>query len=142
VAVISILINSNAYSAFKRRNGDALSIIQTADRIGLSVIVLGELLHGFQLGRHEQRNRDELLEFLKSPCVEVVPIDRPVAERYARLRTQLRAIGKPIPTNDVWFAATALELGFAVYTLDAHFQVVSGLRVVAKLADLCEDTQH
>jgi tRNA(fMet)-specific endonuclease VapC len=69
VAVISILIDSNAYSAFKRRNGDALSIIQNADRIGLSVIVLGELLHGFQLGRHEQRNREELLEFLKSPCV-------------------------------------------------------------------------
>lgn len=136
MAVNSILIDSNGYSAFKRRAADALDIVQNCDRIGVSVVVLGELLHGFQLASRERQNRSDLEEFLRSPLVEIVPVGESVAERYATLKTQLRRLGKPIPINDLWIAATAVELGFAVFTLDAHFRHVPGLKVVMKMTDL------
>ena len=134
MAVKPVLIDSNAYTAFKRSDPDAVAIVQNSV-IRVSVIVLGELLHGFQLGSREQRNRDELSEFLASPWVSLVPVDQAVAERYAALKTQLRTLGKPIPMNDLWIAATAMAHGFDVYSLDAHMKVVPGLTVGTKLAD-------
>ncbi|MEI8139196.1 MAG: PIN domain-containing protein [bacterium] len=38
-------------------------------------------------------------------------------------------IPAPIPTNDIWIAATALELGASLITYDAHFATIPGLIV-------------
>ena len=131
-----ILIDSNAYIAVAKRDADALAVINQAPRIAISVVVLGELLGGFRSGSRNEENRSVLARFLNSHRVELLPIDEPIAERYAQIMAQLRAAGRPIPTNDVWIAATALEHGFAVHSYDTHLHVVPGLKVVAKLANL------
>jgi tRNA(fMet)-specific endonuclease VapC len=104
----------------------------------MSVIVFGELLHGFQFGAREQWNRGKLAEFIQSPGVELVPIGQSVAQRYGTLKTQRRRLGRPIPTNDIWIAATAIERDYAVHSYDAHFRAVPGLRVVTTPSDLNE----
>ena len=122
-----ILLDTNAYVAFKRGDAGAAEVVRLADRIGMSAVVLGELLAGFVGGTHEERNRRELAEFLASPRVEILPVGSDTAEHYARSFQSLRRKGKPVPTNDLWIAATALERGYAVYTRDEHFQAIEGI---------------
>ena len=57
-----------------------------------------------------------------SPRVKVVPTTAETAERYARIYAYLRSQGRPIPTNDLWIAASAMEHGAELITLDHHFQ--------------------
>ena len=128
-------IHTNAYAAFKRGDAEAEEIIDRATAIGLSVIVLGELLAGFNAGTRLQFNLDELQRFLASPGISIVSIDEAVARRYATLADSMRRKGKPIPTNDLWIAATALERGFDIFSYDAHFREVPGLIVGANWAD-------
>ena len=93
----------------------------------LSLIVAGELLYGFRNGAKFLRNVRDLDEFLARPTVSVVPVTMATADRYSRIFAALRAKGTPIPTNDVWIAAQAIEAGAELITFDAHFAVVDGL---------------
>lgn len=122
-----ILFDTNAYAAFKRGDAGAAEVVRLADRIGMNAVVLGELLAGFAGGTHEERNRRELAEFLASSRVEMLPLGSETAEHYARAFQSLRRKGRPVPTNDLWIAASALEHGYAVYTHDEHFQAIEVL---------------
>ena len=53
--------------------------------------------------------------------MKVVAIDEETAGRYAAIVTGLRNAGTPIPTNDIWIAATAMQHGLEVLTADARF---------------------
>ena len=105
------------------------ALIRTA--IHVPTVVLGELFAGFRLGSRYGENCLELEEFLELPGVRIAPPDRDVAERYGLLVAELRQQGKPIPTNDVWIAATALEAGARLLSCDTHFHHVPGLMVIA-----------
>jgi len=122
-----ILLDTNAYVAFKNNRNDTVEVIRLAENIGISVVVIGELLAGFVLGRKEARNRQELNDFLSSPRVSLYMIDDETTEYYAQIFRQLKNDGLPIPTNDLWIAATALQHGCAVLTYDKHFSAVNNL---------------
>ena len=49
------------------------------------------------------------------------------ADRYSRVMTALKAKGRPIPTNDVWIAAHAMETGADLVSADGHFEHVDGI---------------
>ena len=122
-----LLIDTNIYSFALRGNERVVSILQKADNIGLSTVSIGELLSGFKGGKREQKNRAELELFLDSPRVTVFAIDEETAEFYAEIIDNLRNIGRPIPTNDIWIAAVAFQHGLKLFTKDTHFKVVPGL---------------
>ena len=130
-----ILIDTNAYAAFKRGDAEAVEILQHADQIGVSTVVLGELLSGFAAGRREAENRRELGAFLESARVRLLPVQAETAEFYSRVYLALRRKGKPIPTNDLWIAAPALQHGAALFSHDQHFHEVDGLITGMRLAD-------
>ncbi|GAB6058162.1 PIN domain-containing protein [Desulfonatronum parangueonense] len=131
-----ILIDTNAYAAFKRGRPNAVEVIRRAEAIRVSVIVLAELLAGFLFGNREKDNRMELNDFLKSPRVAWVPVDKETTEHYARIYRQLREDGKPIPTNDLWIAATAMRHGWPVFTLDQHFAFIRNLLLCRSPEDM------
>jgi predicted nucleic acid-binding protein len=135
MAVREILLDTNAYSAFKRNAPDAVEIIRHAPVIGINSIVLGELLGGFAAGKREAINRQELKQFLGSKRVRLLAVDESTAEYYAMVYRNLRQKGQPIPTNDMWIAATALQHGLALFTYDGHFQHVDGLKSGNHLSD-------
>jgi len=122
-----IMLDTNAYSAFKRGEGSARETIASADEILLPVPVLGELRAGFRSGSREEANLRELEQFLASPRVRVHPLGEETAIFYAEVHGSLRKAGTPIPTNDLWIAASALESGSVLVTRDSHFDAVSGL---------------
>src|SRR6266540_3645859 len=116
-----LIVDTNFYAAFKKNDADAVNILRRADFIGVNTVILGELLAGFRCGSREDRNRQELDKFLESPRVEILPIDEETAEFYAQVFRELKLKGRPIPSNDLWLAATALQHGLALATYDDHF---------------------
>ncbi|MEJ2695549.1 MAG: type II toxin-antitoxin system VapC family toxin [Candidatus Sulfobium sp.] len=122
-----ILIDTNAYAAFKRNDPLAIEVIRSSEHIGINVVVLGELYSGFKGGNKEISNRRELGQFLDSPRVEAILIDEETAEFYAKVFWDLKKKGKPIPGNDIWVAASAMRHGLALFTYDDHFKSVDGL---------------
>ncbi len=122
-----ILLDTNAYAAFKNGNEEAVEIVRMAEQIGFSSIVLGELVSGFILGNREELNRKELSEFLCAPRVSMLMVDNETSEYYARIFQQLRRQGQSIPTNDLWIAAAAIQHGFTVFTYDKHFSNIDNL---------------
>ena len=107
-----------------RGHAGVVDILQQADEIDLSTVVLGELLAGFRRGERWHRNLEALRRFQASPRVRRVAPGEQTAHRYAEILTSLRQAGTPIPTNDVWIAASALEQEARVLTTDQHFRRV------------------
>ena len=106
-----------------------LDAIATAERVYMSVFVLGELFFGFAEGDRSLENRKELDEFLRKPTVRFVGATRETAEAFGSIRNDLKRRGTPIPINDVWVAAHCVELGAVLVALDRHFLEVPGLRI-------------
>jgi len=130
-----IALDTNAYTAFKRGEEQIVSVLQHAPIIIVCVTVLGELLGGFAAGQRESNNRSELTQFLNTPRVKVVSSTTATADLYALVYAALRRKGQPIPTNDLWIAASSLEHGAALLTLDAHFKYIDGLSAGTRLDD-------
>ncbi|KKR30038.1 MAG: putative ribonuclease VapC [Candidatus Gottesmanbacteria bacterium GW2011_GWC2_39_8] len=122
-----IQIDTNGYAAFKRNNPIALEILRTAEYIGISVVVIGELLGGFKGGNKEKKNMEELNKFLDSPRVYILQIDEETAEFYAKIYWGLKKKGNPIPSNDMWVAASTMRHGISLFTFDEHFHLIDGL---------------
>ncbi len=120
-----LIIDTSAYSAFMRGHAEIKLALQRADDIFLNPIVLGELRAGFLRGGHRRRNEGELRAFLASPRVTPVSVDDATAEHYAVILTGLWQAGTPIPTNDIWIAATAMQHGLRVLTMDPHYRHVA-----------------
>ena len=125
-----LLIDTNIYSYALKGEADVVEVLKEADEIGFSVISIGELLAGFKWGGREKKNREELEQFLDSPRVVVYPVDEETSEFYAQTLSNLRKIGKPVPTNDIWIAALAFQNGLKLFTKDEHFKAIVGLYLV------------
>lgn len=95
-------------------------------RAAIPVIVLGEFRHGIAESRHRQSYEKWLETQLED--FDILDVTSETAAIYAGLRTMLRRSGRPIPANDAWIAALALQHRLPVLSRDQHFDVVAGLR--------------
>lgn len=119
-----VMLDTSAYSAYLRGNADVKRAIREADEIFLNPVVLGELYAGLAHGGKEKRNREILRELLASPRVQVAVIDEETSERYAAIIAYLWAKGTPLPTNELWISATAMQFGLKLVTTDSHYRNV------------------
>ena len=122
-----ILLDSNAYSRLMRGDDQTAAVVRDATEVLMSAVVIGELLYGFRNGSRFDRNATDLRSFLDNPYVSFVPVGSITADRYSRIAATLRAQGSPVPTNDVWIAAHAMETGADLVSADRHFEAVSGI---------------
>ena len=95
--------------------------------IVLSSTVLGELYYGARKSGRPTRNLSRLDEFAAS--VAIVACDGVTAQYYGQIKDGLRLKGRPIPENDIWVAAVAIQYGLPLATRDQHFREVDGLRI-------------
>lgn len=131
-----ILLDTNAYTAFKLADQSIVDVIRHAEIIGMSPIVLGELLSGFDTGNKAKKNREELQQFLSSSRIKLFPITSDTSNFYSTIYAALKSKGNPIPTNDMWIAAQAMEYGCMLCTYDKHFKAVDGLLTGNTCAEL------
>jgi tRNA(fMet)-specific endonuclease VapC len=121
---MNVLLDTSAYSGLRRGNHAILNVMREAETVGVPAIALGELHSGFRAGTRWTENSEQLAHFLRKPSVRVLPVTEETALRYAEIDVYLRKKGRPIPRNDVWIAAVALEHGLQLLTLDAHFSEI------------------
>ena len=119
-----IMLDTSAYSAFMLGHSDIKVALQEADAIYLTPIIIGELRAGFLRGKSRRKNEGEFRAFLDLPRVNVVDVTATTAERYAVILNFLWKNGTPIPTNDIWIAASAMQHGLSIITTDVHYEKV------------------
>src|SRR3954451_20644663 len=124
---MKLLLDTNAYSALVEAQPDVGQRIREAEKVMISTVVLGEVLFGFHNGSRYEQNRRVLDKFLREPKVRIVTLTLTTAERFGEIFANLRKRGKPIPTNDIWIAAQAIENDSNLLSSDAHFKYVERL---------------
>ena len=124
---MKILLDTSAYVGFKVGADEVVDIIVKSQHILFSPVVLGELMFGFYNGTRFKQNMEALNEFLRHEIVDLIPLGEITADRYSRIAHQLTKQGTPIPTNDIWIAAQAMEHGAELITSDRHFEQLAGL---------------
>ena len=124
-----IVLDTNAYTRLLTGDNDALEAVSSAETVYMSVFVLGELYAGFAGGARERENKDTLQRFLMKSTVKILNATSETAEVFGLVKFNLMKSGKPLPINDAWIAAHALETGAVVVTYDAHFKSIPGLRL-------------
>ena len=95
--------------------------LASAERILVTPTIVGEFLAGIRMTARDRLRRQAFDSFLDDPVVEFVPHDRETGAYYASVHRFLQDAGTPIPHNDVWIAASALQHGATVLTHDQHF---------------------
>ncbi len=128
-------LDTSAYSHFKRGHAEAAEMIDRAEWIGMPTVVLGELYAGFKRGSRRKQNEAELAAFLSEPVVEVLAVDHDVARIFGDVLAELRRLGKPLPVNDVWIAATCARSGATLLTFDDHFRKIPRVDAVVLKAE-------
>lgn len=122
-----LLVDTSLYSHAMRGNEPACDLLREADELLVCPVVLGELRSGFSGGREEDKNLRDLDAFIASSRVRLITITPDTAVFYADILARLRRRGTPIPTNDLWIAACAMEQAAAIGTYDGHFAAVEGV---------------
>ena len=117
-----LLLDSNAYSRYMAGDAALRDLVRAADEVLLSAVVIGEQLFGFRRGTRYEENLAQLRTFLNHPQVRFLPVGQVTADRYSRIMAALRAKGRPVPTNDAWIAAHAMETGADLVSADRHFE--------------------
>jgi len=121
-----LILDTNALSAFV--DGEPLigEILRQQPRAALPVIVLGEFRYGIAASRH----REVYAAWLESNLhgFEVLSITEQTAIAYASLRGILKRAGRPIPANDAWIGALAIQHGLPILSRDKHFDALPGMR--------------
>jgi tRNA(fMet)-specific endonuclease VapC len=118
---VKLALDTNAYRLLMDGAEEARALVQQADRVCLPVPVIAELRYGFLLGTRGRKNEATLAEFLDEPRVQVLGCDERTTLFYAQLKAQLKQQGTPIPINDVWIAALALQHQAVLFTKDGDF---------------------
>jgi tRNA(fMet)-specific endonuclease VapC len=119
------LLDTSAAAAFLRGDQPLIDQVTRLDEVYTNVVAVGELLYGARHSSNPAANLDRVAAFVAA--IVVLPCDEATAEVYARVKQDLRAKGRPIPDNDLWIAAAAIQHGLVLVNRDAHFAQIEEL---------------
>ena len=125
-----LVLDTNVLIPLLRNAASFARLFNEYDEVILPATVVGEYRAGLFATKTGEKNRQSLADYLADPNVRFVPITDRTAELYAKVYQALRKEGTPIPQNDMWIAASALEHGADLATKDAHFRHVPVLAVI------------
>ena len=128
---MKLVLDTNVYSDYAEGVPETVDLMATqGEQIYLPSIVLGELQFGFMKGKRQAFNEKKLREFTDILNVEVINVNADVARKYAAIYLSLQIKGTKIPINDVWIAASCMEVGGTLLTRDKHFEVVDQIDTI------------
>ena len=124
-----MILDTNALSALLDGDAALVELLRPQERLSLPAIVLGEYRFSLEQSTHRSQ-LGRLLDGLEKHSI-VLTVDAETARHYARVRTQLKRNGTPIPENDVWIAALAAQHAAPVVSRDRHFDQVERLQRIS-----------
>jgi predicted nucleic acid-binding protein len=123
-----IILDANRYTDLCRQEQSVVTALEEAEEVFVPFAVLGELRAGFSVGKRGADNERALARFLATRGVHALFADDATTHHYAAVYRQLRQQGTPIPTNDMWIAALALQHDLTLCARDRHFDHLPQLR--------------
>ena len=128
---MKLVLDTNIYTDYAEGIAETVEFMITyGEHFFLPAVVLGELHFGFMKGRRQRFNEGMLQQFIDRLRVEVIHVDTEVARKYALIYLSLQKKGTKIPINDVWIAASCMEVGGSLLTRDRHFKVVDHIESI------------
>ena len=124
-----MILDTNAVSALLEGDRALAEVLSGSAMHHLPVIVLGEYRFGLLRSR-ARRALERWIQQLQDESI-VLTIDEQTPPIYATVREELRRAGSPIPSNDLWIAALAIQHGLPLVSLDGHFDAVQGLKRIS-----------
>jgi tRNA(fMet)-specific endonuclease VapC len=121
-----VILDTNALSAFADEDPAILTVLAKAEQLAIPVVVLGEYRYGIALSR-KKAGYSTWLNNLLADCM-VLDVTAQTTLHYADINLELRQIGRPIPTNDIWVAALCRQYRLSLLSRDRHFDFVEGTR--------------
>lgn len=100
-----------------------------ANEVFIASITIGELYYGARKSGRIQANLIRIEQLVSN--ITVLVCDSETAQKYGDIKNRLRLKGRPLPENDIWIAALALQHQLILVTRDAHFQEVNNLQTIA-----------
>lgn len=121
-----MILDTNAVSALAEKDTKLIQSIQSAPRLCVTLISLGEYHYGISQSKKQKELSAWLKAFLEraemlAPALTTLP-------HYADIRRELKAAGTPIPANDCWIAALVREHQMPIVSKDRHFDKIGGVR--------------
>jgi tRNA(fMet)-specific endonuclease VapC len=123
------LLDTNIIIALFKSEASIINNLVQANEVFVPSIAIGELHYGARKSGRSQKNLDRIDEFVANNTV--IECDANTARQYGDVKNRLRIKGRPLPENDVWIAALALQHNLTLVTRDAHFQQVDSLQTVS-----------
>ena len=124
-----MILDTNALSAWAEGHAGIEIPLRSSNRLITPTVVLGEYYFGIRQSRHRRRYEDWLRRYL--PMTEIATITAATASSYANIRLELKKQGTPVPSNDAWVAALALQHGQPILSNDKHFDLIAGIKRIA-----------
>lgn len=117
-----MILDTNALSAFIDGDAAVGEVLRAQARASIPVIVLGEFRYGIAQSKHRAAYEGWLQTELRA--FEILTVTDATALHYAAVRTALKRNGTPIPANDAWIAALALQHRLPILSRDRHFDLL------------------
>lgn len=122
---MKLVIDTNIYCDFAEGVRVTVDMLATMGQtLYLPSVVIGELSYGFRKGDRYQANKQKLNEIIALLDIRTIDVTPSVASKYGLIYLTLIQKGRKIPLNDVWIAASCMEVGGTLLTRDQHFQHV------------------
>lgn len=119
------LLDTNIVIALFAEDKNVFAKLKKAQEVYLSSVAIGELYYGAYHSTKKDENLRKIDAFKAE--VAILSCDEFSAQFYGQVKSQLRRKGTPIPENDVWIAAIALQYGLTLVSRDSHFEYIEGL---------------
>jgi predicted nucleic acid-binding protein len=123
------MLDTNAYAALLSGDAAVREALASASEILLPVFVVGELEAGFRGGTRYAENVAAFQRFLAKPGVRLVASGHETARVYGEVKDALKRAGSPVPANDIWIAAAAIEHAAVLLTYDRQFASIPQVRL-------------
>lgn len=118
-------LDTNIVSAWLKGESAIADHIDIAESVFLPIIVIGELYYGAAFSSQVAKNTEDINKITSR--YPTLSLDEDTTKTYGSIKASLRKKGKPIPENDIWIAAIAIQNDLILATRDSHFKEVDGL---------------
>jgi tRNA(fMet)-specific endonuclease VapC len=123
------LLDTNIIIALFADEAIVKSNLAQTNEVFIPSFVIGELCYGARKSGRVEANLARVDNLVAGSSI--LGCDSETARQYGEAKNRLRLKGRPLPENDVWIAALALQHALTLVTRDAHFQEVENLQIVA-----------
>ncbi len=122
------LLDTNIIVPFLNGDQEIIKNFKKLAVVQIPFVVLGELYFGAYKSSNTEQNVSTIKEFVSTHC-EIFYPRGDTLEVYGRIKQILSKKGKPIPENDIWIAALAVEYDTTLVTRDKHFNNISDIKL-------------